>query len=480
MGSLASASILPNHLTNSTAELPPKTPHTNETAKCKDGVFLDASCFDHLGLSDYLQRWWAQNEHNCSSGNIKFAQCFYAIETPYAPSNCAQMNTYAACTQPKWQDFRGSRNDVQNFYVAWNLWNTNGFFLDMWIAIGAAEASSQAGLASIVNLLNPPKDKHTTFDYILDALTMGFGLYAEGSVLLKALIRSIPQTGGLTTKLIPKGTVDGEYKDWSIVSANIGAFTDAFRNSVAANLPLILNNVTTFITWAESAGLSGNRPQLNGLAENMTQALNTYAIARILTTQGIVVSRAPTTDVHALQTNGSELSWDTGCGAGYDRRGLCDTFFWDGKDTYGLTDPDHASKNYHDELVSFFSSSDGKPSLTTGILLFTGAQKCFEATKMNGGSDPVLSTTDVSQNLCLSSVPVCTWDMSGLGPFDGSCPNLPDKNAVLPRFGVTGCFGDMGQTNSINVPRAYLGPGIYIDRRNVTELQADDFCNDAD
>ena len=475
-GSLVST----DHPWNSSLKLSPETTHTNETGPCRDGIFLNEACFNELDLTGFIEWWWSRHDKVCTSQNIAFAQCFYAIETPYAPSNCAEINENAACTQPIWQDFKHLRHGVEKFYVAWNLWNTAGFFLDMWIAIGAAEASCQGSLASIVNLLDPPKDQTKTFDYILDALTFGMGLYAEGSVLLKALIRSIPQTSGLTGKLFPKGTVDGEYQDWSVVAANIGRFTDAFRKSVADNLPLIQNNVTTFVRWAQVAGLSGNRPPLHGLAENMTQALNTYAISRILTTQGIILSRAVNTDVHALQTNGSQLNWDTGCGAGYDNLGLCDTFFWDGKDTYGLTDPDQFTRSYRNELESFFNSSGSGPSLTTGNLLFSGSQRCYEATGKNGGSDPVLSATDVGSNLCLSSVPVCTWDMNSYGPFDNSCQNLPDQRAVLPTFGITGCRGDVDSTTSINVPRAYLGPGIYADKDNILDLKRYDFCNDVD
>lgn len=41
------------------------------------------------------------------------------------------------CDQPKWDHFTGF-NAVQNFYVTYCIWNTNGFFLDMYTAIGDA------------------------------------------------------------------------------------------------------------------------------------------------------------------------------------------------------------------------------------------------------------------------------------------------------------------------------------------------------
>ena len=53
--------------------------------------------------------------------------------TPYSPSKCAQLNTDPACSQPYWKDFKGF-NDVQNFYVTWCIWNTQGLFLDLYNA----------------------------------------------------------------------------------------------------------------------------------------------------------------------------------------------------------------------------------------------------------------------------------------------------------------------------------------------------------
>lgn len=449
-------------------------------ARCTDGAFVDESCFNQLDLPDYLLHWWSANSAKCASKNVQFAECFYALETKYAPSDCAQLNNDAACTQPIWNDFKNTTNGIQNFYVAWNLWNTAGFFLDMWTAIGAAEASSQAGLAAIIAQLDPPKKENVVLNDVLYALTFGLSLYSEGSLIMKALLRSAPQTSTLLGKLYPKGTVDGQYQDWTEVSKNVGKATDAFRASVASGLPLIQNDINAFISWSQGSGLSGDRPPLQGLTASMTQSLNTFAIANIISALGLVVSRAPDTDVHALQTNGSQLNWDTGCSGGY-TNGVCDTFFWDGKDTYALIDPQHMVKNFHDDLTKFFTPpSDGGLSLTTGQLLFSGAQHCYETTGTNGGVPPTLDAKDPSQITCLSNVQVCTWDRSNFGPFDRSCANLPSNKAVLPGFGVSGCIGQTGDVTSEDVPHAYLGPGIYGSDVQIAAFQDFTFCNNID
>ena len=441
--------------------------------KCADGANPDASCFEALQLSTYLGQWWTQNHNAC--GHRAFAACFYSLETKYAPSDCGQINNDAACTQPIWNDFKGTRQGIQRFYVAWNIWNTNGFFLDLYDSIGVAQGSTSAGLGELVALLDPVVKKDEQLNDVLMALTFGLSLYSEGTDLVKALLRSLPQTSGLTQKFLPTGTVDGQYQTWSLVSQNMGKVTDAYRRSIASGLPEVQNNITNFITWSEASGLSGFRPSLNGLVDSFTQALNTYAAARIIASLGFIVTRAANTDVHALQTNGSALAWNTNCDGGYDSSGVCDTYFFDGVDTYSIVQPDHMTRNFNKEMTTLFG---GAVPMTTGKLLFTGAYQCLLATKQNGGAAPQLDPNDPTIFHCLSNLQVCTWDETSLGPFDSSCANLPARDAVLPMFGVEACPGN--SENSIfdkPVPRGYLGPGVFEDAKGIDSLYADQFCN---
>ena len=75
---------------------------------------------------------------------------------------------------------------------------------------------------------------------------------------------------------------------------------------------------------------------------------------------------------------------------------------------------------------------------------------------------------------------VCTWAEDNFGPFDNSCANLPSHNAVLQGFGVSGCIGSVDSTTSIDVPHAYLGPGVWQDARNIPDLQVDTWCDNID
>lgn len=54
------------------------------------------------------------------------------------------------------------------------------------------------------------------------ALTFGLSLYSEGSVLTKALLRSLPQSSSLLTKVFPEGQVEGTVTEWADVAGMRG------------------------------------------------------------------------------------------------------------------------------------------------------------------------------------------------------------------------------------------------------------------
>ena len=83
-------------------------------AACTSGSVPDSSCFDALDLSTYINDWWSANEGSCGS-YAGFGDCWYGLETPYAPSTCGELNALPACRQPVWVDFPTS---PEKFYVS--------------------------------------------------------------------------------------------------------------------------------------------------------------------------------------------------------------------------------------------------------------------------------------------------------------------------------------------------------------------------
>jgi hypothetical protein len=193
----------------------------------------------------------------------------------------------------------------------------------------------------------------------------------------------------------------------------VGTLTTTWKNSTAQALPDIVNNVTVFNVFNMQSGLSGIRPSLSDLENSLSQSLNAYAISQMLSELSLVVSRGANTDVNALQTNGTKLMWDTGCGSGYDSYGVCAEWYYDGTDSYAISNPDHNEHSYHDVLETFFN---GSSPMTTGMLLFSDAYACAQSTGKNGGNSPSIDQLDPTSVSCLSSVGVCTWTMDTIGP----------------------------------------------------------------
>ena len=73
----------------SPSQTAPQASASASAAEWTDGAFVDASCFNELDLLDYLLYWWTANSATCAYKNVQFAECFYALETKYAPPDCA-------------------------------------------------------------------------------------------------------------------------------------------------------------------------------------------------------------------------------------------------------------------------------------------------------------------------------------------------------------------------------------------------------
>lgn len=293
-------------------------------------------------------------------------------------------------------------------------------------------------------------------------------------MLVKALLRSAPQTTGLLGKLFPTGSTDQTVSTWADVQAAVGDFVKSWSSSVADGLPLIAGDATTFANFASAAAITSAEPALDTLATSIYQALGAQVVSGIWNDLNLAVCRGADTSVVALQTNGSDILWDTGC-TSYDSSGLCGLgYFYDGTDTYSLVNPNNMFQNYDTDLENLFG---GDSPITTGALLFTGSLLCSQTCGANGGCTPSISQTDPTQASCIANLRVCTWTIYDVGPFEPGCDNNPASDAVLPGFGVDGCVGDPDSTTSWDVPNTYLGGGIWTNPPENSFWYGEDVCN---
>ncbi|KAK4504289.1 hypothetical protein PRZ48_005205 [Zasmidium cellare] len=429
-------------------------------ADCNNGLNPGGDCWTGRDLTTFVNNWWAANQTSCASYS-GFANCWYALETPYAPSTCDQLNTDPACTQPRWQDFSNDWTaGAERFYITWAIWNTQGLFLDLYNAVGDAASTLESNIGAIVTELDPPDTSTNPLEYVFDALTFGLSLYSEGSVIAKALLRSAPQSSTLANKLLfPAGSSAGEITSWAEVAQDVGNFAATWQKSIGSGLPDLVNNVTLFTSFGDSSPITGERPSLDGLTNTLSQSVGAYTISVIIQQLGWAVARAENLDVSNLQsTQGSSLAWDTGCDNGYDSNGICVGYFFDGTDTYSLINPQDMQNSQEDKIQKLIGGSN---PLTTGKLLFSDGYQCTRTCGANGGCRPNLGTPGDAPT-CLSTIQVCTWTWDTLGPWQAGCNSPPASDAVLPDIGVNPCQGD-DSYNSWSVPQSYLGGGINRD-----------------
>lgn len=431
-------------------------------APCADPTIPDASCWQALDLTGYVNWWWPAN--NASCGPLGFADCYYARAVPkYSPSTCAQINEDSGCKEPAWGDFQGLWNGQRAFYVAWNIWNLNGLFANYYQAIFNAQSTVTNELQTIIDTIDPVQTVNAGLDDILTALTVGLAFIPEfeaAGALIKGIIIAAQQAPGVAKYIFPTGTSDSETFDFKQISASLGTLVTQFKTNYAAGLAEAENDVTSFLAFVENTPLSGKIPDLNSVVDQCLQSLYTYVISQAYQVSNVIITRQVDTDVNALSSNGTALNWPTGCGKGYGQYGECSTFWYDQPTdvTYGLYDTQKQTKDFNLEYQQFFNGQ------TTGAILLKGADLCAQASHSTQGSQPIVDTSPGgSTTYCLSNMQVCTWDLTEINTQPNPFTDCASK--VAPKFYGQACSSPTGNFGGGAVPVCYLGWAI-LDNQN--------------
>ena len=422
---------------------------------CSNPESPDSSCWAALELDQYVDWWWAANNNTCVNDlKLGFADCYYALAAKgYSPSTCGQINAVSGCKQPVWSDFQHLWNAQRAFYVAYNIWNINGFFSNYYSAINAAQGTATTQLQSIVNTLDPVAKTNLALNDILTVLSVGLAFVpGVGNALSKGLIIAAQQAPGVGKYIFPIGTADSQQTDAAAVSQSMGNVVTGFRNNYASALNVTNSDIASFLTFARNAPFSGKIPDLNSAVDQCLTALYTYILSQVYQVTNVILTRQVQTDVNALSSNGTSLNWETGCGKGYGQYGECSTFWYDLKTdiSYALTDTQNQLRDFNGNMQQFFNG------MTTGELLFAGADQCAQASKSNQGKAPIVDLTPGGSTAsCLSNLQVCTWDLTAAdkqpNPFT-DCPS-----AVVPKFYGQACSDPYGDFSGGAVPIQYLG-----------------------
>lgn len=159
----------------------------------------------------------------------------------------------------------------------WAIWNTQGLFLDLYNAIGQSSSTLSGNIGAIVLAMDPPSEGTSPWEYVFDALTFGLSLYSEGSILIKALLRSAPQSSTLFDKLLfPPGDINGDIEAWADVAKQVSDFSVVWQKFIGSGLPDVVNDLATFTGFCEKGPITGERPPLDGLTTSVAQSVGAY------------------------------------------------------------------------------------------------------------------------------------------------------------------------------------------------------------
>jgi len=409
---------------------------------------IDPSCWNTLGMTAYTQNWW--KAHQASCGSIPFSTCF--LDTlKLGTHDCTGVKP-GACPAP---DPNANNITARDFYILYNIYAINQVFNSLYLAIGNANTLASETVGAIVTLLDPPQATNIALSDVLTALGAGLGLISGLEGIAGLILRVSNQIPGIAKYLFPVGTTQDQVNQWASISNQVGTVVQQFQGSVSQIIPTINNDVTNFIAFASTGGFSVTPlPDLSNESNALLKGLTTFIVGKALESSNIHIGRAVDTDVNALQLNSSDtISYDTGCGKGYDAAGICGPFWFDHKNavTYSLNNYNHMPTNYHNVMETLFAN------WTTGDLLFGGAARCAA----QGGPKGSLAQTVLGANGqvtidCLSSAKICTWDVNSLY-VDHEFTDCPSQ----PGYVANGCSGTCGNsdgaTASVNVPNGYLG-----------------------
>lgn len=296
-------------------------------------------------------------------------------------------------------------------------------FLSLYQAIGNANTLASERVGAVVALLDPPKTKNIFAHDLLTALSAGLALLPGANTIAGTIVKTASQIPSIVGLLFPVGTTDSRIAQWANIDNELATVVQYYQGNISEIIPAVNNNLENFIAYAGTGQFSVNPlPDLSDESDALlqgllvlssfatstftddTKGLTTFVIGKALDVSNIHLSRATNLDVHELQTtSGDYISFDTGCGDGYDEKGICGSCWFDAKNkvTYTLNKYKSMADSYHDQMETMFGN------WTTGDLIFGGAARCAAAGGLKDGS---LATTVINPNAgnavsfdCLSS-----------------------------------------------------------------------------
>lgn len=258
--------------------------------------------------------------------------------------------------------------------------------------------------------------------------------------------------------VFPIGTTNKQVQDWNTISDSFAGVVTDLQNNLASGLTAIETDVNNFRAIVGNGLFSSEDtlPALNDMKNSAVLGFTTYMVSQAYQSRGTFLTRALMTDVDAMQNNGTDLHFSTGCGKGYDKYGTCDTFWFDKTTTttYGLVNSGEKKQNFASDMQKLFDNN-----YTTPEYLFRNADQCTQASGTQGvpGKNPIANLQGKPSDFaCVSNLPTCTWSLTvdkSPNTFFTDCnytKMVTDNSLCLPA-------GNVPLGTDFKGPHAYLG-----------------------
>lgn len=399
-------------------------------------------CWNILNVTGYLQNWWAANQAKCMSGpyaGVGFTSCYQQLVGKGKLLNraCNDISPAPCDAAPDFVTY-----SPVEYYVLQSIFGIWWWFSSIWYASSEATIVAEAKIGHIVSIINPVKPGDTSLGLVLSALSAGFAFISVpaeigvsvGTQIASQSITALQQAPGLGKALLPTGSLDTQFKQLIDIESSMGDVLSQFHINIANALNATQSDFGLFVNVSQNGAYIAKQQSLNASTTQLTRILKTFIVSQALQANNIIITVAKGTNPYEVTPNLSASSstiaqsnaWHVNCHDAYEQMpyGVCDNWWYDGKDAYSLSNLGERNQNYHDLMIQMFQEG-----WTTGEDLFYQAARCHqesaiyregyglprysepESTSSGFGGQLAISPASLDAS-CSSNVRFCVWNQT--------------------------------------------------------------------
>ncbi len=348
-----------------------------------------------LNVTGYLIDWWAKNEAKCNSypwAGRGFTACFQQTEGrgAWLDDTCNQVGI-SNCHPP----VNMSIYTPEVYYGLHGMSNVHQCSSSIWFAADGGTILAKSKIGAIVEAINPRKSGDTSLGLVLSALSAGFAFVrvpaslgaSVGTSVAGQAVTALQQAPGLGKAFLPNGSLDSQFKQLTSIQYSMGDVLGQFKINVANALNAAQSDFLLFSDLTRNGAYIGQLDSLNASTWKFTKTSNTFIVSQALQDNNIIITVAKDTNPFVVTQNlekspspiAQRNAWHVNCHDNLTalNPGVCDNWWYDGKDSYSLFNLGERNQNYHNLMTLIFEKG-----WTTREDLFHGAGTCANASQI--------------------------------------------------------------------------------------------------